>query len=299
MTKRELSSIMTYVGLAYVTSWTIWLIGILCYQDLTSISDDRFFWFLFAGSFAPTASALMVTGFSGGWEAIKSLLRRLIIIKVNWKIYGITFFLLPVIGIATYFCLGIYNSVSLSGIAITAIVMMPLNALLGGVIFGIGPLGEEMGWRGFLQDRLQGRNNSVIIAVIIGFIWAVWHFPLAFRFADFRGGLDLREFVVLYPLFTILLTFTMGHLWRWSKGSLFIAIFFHAVSNMTVDIYLLNAKWWNFGELTQFQIYLIILLVFALMAGVTELLSRTVFFCPKVSPYNPDLIDAEELKDAP
>ncbi len=190
---------------------------------------------------------------------------------------------MPVIGIATYFGLGIYSRVSFSGIAITAIAMMPLNALLGGVIFGIGPLGEEMGWRGFLQDRLQGHNNSVITAIIIGAIWAAWHFPIAIRFDDFRSGLGLWEFIALYPVFTILLTFTMGRLWRWSKGSLFIAIFFHAVSNMTVDIYLLNAKWWDFGDLTQLQIYLIILLVFALMASATELLSRTVFLDRKVS----------------
>ncbi len=68
--KREFQSIAAYVGLTYVTSWTIWLIGIFGIQDLTSISDDRFFWFLFAGSFAPSASALMATGYSGGWEAM-------------------------------------------------------------------------------------------------------------------------------------------------------------------------------------------------------------------------------------
>jgi membrane protease YdiL (CAAX protease family) len=299
MKNHKLGSIATYVSLAYVTSWTIWLIGILGIHDLTSISDDRFFWFLFAGSFAPTASALIVTAFSGGWKAVMSLLRRLIVLKVDWKVYGITFFLLPIIGITTYLGLGIDNRVSMSGIVTTAIAMMPLNALLGGIIFGIGPLGEEMGWRGFLQDRLQGHYNSVIIAIIIGFIWAAWHFPLAISFDDFRSGLGLWEFIVLYPVFTILLAFTMGHLWCWSKGSLFIAIFFHAVSNMTVDIYLLNARWWDFGDLTHLQIYLIILLVFALMASATELLSRKIFLCPKVHSDGPDHIDDKDLKGSP
>lgn len=299
MKNHKLRSIATYVSLAYVTSWTIWLIGIFGIHDLTSIADDRFFWFLFAGSFAPTASALIVTAFSGGWKAVTSLLRRLIVLKVDWKVYGITFFLLPIIGITTYLGLGIDNRVSMSGIVTTAIVMMPLNALLGGIIFGIGPLGEEMGWRGFLQDRLQGHYNSVIIAITIGSIWAAWHFPLAISFDDFRSGLGLWEFIVLYPVFTILLAFTMGHLWSWSKGSLFIAIFFHAVSNMTVDIYLLNARWWDFGDLTQLQIYLIILLAFALMASATELLSRKIFLCPKVHSDGPDHIDDKDLKGSP
>jgi hypothetical protein len=78
-----------------------------------------------------------------------------------------------------------------------------------------------------------------------------------------------------------------------------IAIFFHAVSNITVDIYLLNARWWDFGDLTQLQIYLIILLVFALMASATELLSRKIFFCPKVHSDGPDHIDDEDRKGSP
>lgn len=280
MTKRDLSPIAAYVGLAYVISWTIWLTGIFRIKDLTSISDGRFFWFLFAGSFAPTAGALMVAGVSGGGSAMKRLLRGFLVVKVHWRVYVVTFFLLPVMGIATYLALGIDHKVSLSAIGVTAVVLMPLNAILGGIVFGIGPLGEELGWRGFLQGRLQGKGRSVVIAVVIGLLWAVWHFPLAFCFADFRSGLSLGEFVVLYPVFTILLAFIMGHLWRWSNGSLLIAVFFHAVSNMTVDVYLMNANWWDFGGRTPLQIYLTILLVFVLMASVTELLSRRMFTRP-------------------
>jgi hypothetical protein len=53
-------------------------------------------------------------------------------------------------------------------------------------------------------------------------------------------------------------------------------IFFHAVSNMTVDIYLMNAGWWDSGGRTPLQIYLIILLVYALFALAAELTSRTI-----------------------
>lgn len=289
-------SILPYVVFTYAASWAIWIVGILSIQDLTSISDKRFFWFLIAGSFAPTVGALVITGYFGGRKAILSLLRRLVIIRVNWKVYGITFFLLPVIGIATYLGLGIVNKADMSGIVITAVALMPLNALLGGVLFGVGPLGEEMGWRGFLQDRLQEHGNSAMIAIVIGVVWAAWHLPLVIHFDDFRSGLGMWEFVLLYPVFTLLLAFTMGHLWRWSRGSLFVAIFFHAVSNMTVDIYLLNSNWWDFGDLTRLQVYLVVLLIFALMAGVTELLSRTIFFCPLVSSNGQDPIDDEELK---
>lgn len=275
MKNREIQSIVIFVSITYVVTWAIWLTGILTIPGLTSIADERFGWFLFAGSFVPTLSALVTAGLFGGRSSIGDLLKRLVLVKVNWKIYGITFFLLPVIGIITYLGLGIAYKIELWKIAITAIPLIPINALMGGVIFGVGPLGEEMGWRGFLQDRLQGRLNSVVTAIIIGLIWAIWHFPAAIFFEDFRNGISLAQFIVLYPISAIFISFVMGHLWRWSKGSLFIAIFFHAVMNTTAD-YLLSTGWWDFGDLTPLQIYVIILVVFALMAGATELLSRTV-----------------------
>jgi membrane protease YdiL (CAAX protease family) len=275
MKNPEIQSIAAFVIITYVVTWTIWLTGILGIPGLTSIGDERFRWFLFAGSFVPTIGALVIAGFSGGRSSIKVLVRSLVLVRVNWRIYGLTFFLLPVIGITTYLALRIPYKIDLWKIAATAIALGPVNSVLGGVIFGVGPLGEEMGWRGFLQDRLQGRIKPVVTAIIVGLIWAIWHFPAAIFFEDFRNGISLAQFIVLYPISTMLLSFIMGHLWRWSKGSLLIVIFFHAVVNTTAD-YLMSTTWWDFGDMTPVQIYLIILIIFALMAGVTELLSRTV-----------------------
>ena len=277
MSGRERRWIVVFVGLSYGMSWAIWWIGMLVTPELAQASDGRYFPFLLAGSFAPSASALLVAGYTGGFSAIKGLLNRLVRVRVNWMVYVATFFVLPVLGIATLLGVGVTNKIELSTIAITAIALMPVNALLGGVVFGIGPLGEEMGWRGFLQDRLQGRGNSAVIAIVVGVVWSVWHAPIAVRFDDFRSGLSLLEFAALYPVFTILLAFILGHLWRWSHGSLVIAIFFHAVSNMAVDIYLTNTAWWDFGDRSPLQIYLVVLFVYALCAGGAEIASRTIF----------------------
>ena len=189
--------------------WMIWWIGMSRIPELINILDERFYWFLIAGSFGPTLSALIITAISNGWSGVKILVSGLIRVKVNWKIYLITFFLLPVIGITTFLLFGISSKIDFLAIVTTAILLMPINALMGGVIFGIGPLGEEMGWRGFLQDRLQGQNNTIVIAIVIGIIWAAWHLPLIIRFDDFRSGLNLPEFCVVYAVFTILLAFIM------------------------------------------------------------------------------------------
>jgi len=275
MRHRETRSILAFVVIAYAISWAIWLTGIVSIDGMTGIEDERFAGFLLAGSFGPTAAALVVAGFAGGRAAVVSLLKRLILVRVNWRVYIATFFLLPAIGLVFYLVLGISAKIAVWKIAVTMIALVPVNAFMSGIVFGVGPLGEEMGWRGFLQDRLRGRTRSIAAAIIVGLVWAFWHLP-AFRFADFRNGLSWPQFVVLYPISTILIAFIMGHLWRWSNGSLFIAMFFHAVLNTTA-VNLMRDNWWDFGDLTALQIYLIILAIFALTACATELVSRKMF----------------------
>jgi len=275
MKDRGIRSVLAFVVIAYAISWAIWLTGMASIDGLAGIDDERFAGFLLAGSFGPTAAALIITGLTGGRAAVIGLLKRLIHVKVNWRVYAIAFFLLPAIGLVFYLVLGISAKISLWKIAATMIALVPVNAFLGGIVFGVGPLGEEMGWRGFLQSGLQDRLRSVTMAIVVGLVWACWHFP-AFRFADFRNGLSWSQFVVLYPISTILIAFIMGHLWRWSNGSLFIAMFFHAVLN-TSAVNLMRKNWWDFGGLTALRIYLIVLAIFALTACATELISRTLF----------------------
>jgi hypothetical protein len=39
-------------------------------------------------------------------------------------------------------------------------------------------VGEEIGWRGFLVLELAKRHSFAATAIISGFIWAMWHYPI-------------------------------------------------------------------------------------------------------------------------
>jgi len=59
--------------------------------------------------------------------------------------------------------------------------------------FWFGPLPEEIGWRGFAQDRLQARWSPLQASVVIGLVWALWHVPLFFVPGTFQHQLGWRS----------------------------------------------------------------------------------------------------------
>lgn len=60
--------------------------------------------------------------------------------------------------------------------------------LLARHFFAGGGLGEEVGWRGFLQSVFERQRGVVGSSLAVGVIWGLWHVPAAHRGAHRRGG---------------------------------------------------------------------------------------------------------------
>jgi len=55
------------------------------------------------------------------------------------------------------------------------------------VIVLVGGLGEETGWRGYLQPVLQQRRGVLAAAGLVAFAWAAWHLPQFFLIATYEN----------------------------------------------------------------------------------------------------------------
>lgn len=85
------------------------------------------------------------------------------------------------------------------------------------------PLGEELGWRGFLQPRWRDRFGALGASVGVGAVWALWHLPTAWgRWEEF-------------PLFALGVTaggVVMGWLWEAAGRSTLAAVALHTGMNL-------------------------------------------------------------------
>lgn len=213
--------IVSFVLFTFLFSWTLWLLMILSGRGLLPFNFPT----NFLGSFGPFVGALIVISITQGRSGIRNILRSLIDWRANsWSYLFAIFFIIAVYVITASVIYLIDPEVlkfqKLPGAA-EVIIYFFVIALAG------GPLGEETGWRGFLQPALMRRFNPASTSLIIAFIWLVWHLPLFWLEGAAQKGGSIFYFAL--SVFAMAFLFTL--LYIKAKGSLFLAILFHTMIN--------------------------------------------------------------------
>nr|WP_255604433.1 CPBP family intramembrane glutamic endopeptidase [Oscillochloris sp. ZM17-4] len=101
-----------------------------------------------------------------------------------------------------------------------------------------GPLGEEVGWRGFALPRLQARHSPLVASLLLSVVWGLWHAPLHLQgvyhgiFPDGLPGILLR-IVTTVPT-TVLFTWCFNR----TKGNLWLVVLLHTAVNNSAGFWL-------------------------------------------------------------
>lgn len=123
--------------------------------------------------------------------------------------------------------------------------------------FLIGPLPEEIGWRGYFLGSLMKDYNGLQSSLTVALVWGLWHVPLFFI-----EGYPLQAFtespLMLFTFFgnffPLCILYTL--LYCSNKKSILAAVLFHFSINFADTIFLMEPT----TELIQF----VLLLLFAL-----------------------------------
>ncbi len=184
-------------------------------------AGDSIPWF----TFGPAIAALLVTWFAGGRQAIKSLLAPVI----RWKVPPAWYAAAIGIPLAAQLVAILLNPLFGSPMP-TWSNIPPLSEMLPKIaLFAVfsGPLGEEIGWRGFALPRLLERHTAFTASLVLGSLWAIWHLPLVL----------VGDFSTYGAFMPVIAAFVFTWLFQNTRGSVLLAILMH-VSHQNAVRYL-------------------------------------------------------------
>jgi len=214
-----------FFSLAYAVSWFLW--GLALLQALGGMSVPGAQLLPYAGAFGPCIAAIVCTSVEGR-AAMKRLLCGMLAARQSWIGYVVALFLMP----ASMTLATVFSGRPRMNAGTPPVPMQPvvLVMMFVSVLFAAG-VGEETGWRGYALPRILGRFRPLTGSVVLGCVWAVWHAPLFLlpstvqhQILSVAGGLLFLAFCICW---SVLFTW----LYLGTRGSLFMAILFHATSD--------------------------------------------------------------------
>ncbi len=215
-----------YFLIAYAFSWLLWMPLVLS-EDGTGLlpfSSPLLGLAIPVGIFGPTLAAFTMTGITEGRVGIHRLLRGYVL----WRV-GLRWYLFAFIGVSLVITLGMIIVGGLASLQFLGpgYVLTYLVTFISTLILG-GPLGEEIGWRGFALPRMQPLQGPLVGSIILGLLWALWHLPefMVPTWAATSGGsspLAIVKFCIVAIAMAIILTWVFNN----TKGSVLMAILVH------------------------------------------------------------------------
>ena len=212
----------SYVALTFALSIPFWVAGALSQQQLLPGLPVSALMIV-----APATAALILVYRENKIAGVVALLKRAFDFeRVHAKRWCVpTFLLMPGIMLASYVVM-LLSGVTLPNPQFTISTITVLFAL-----FFVAALCEELGWAGYLTDPLQGRFGALGGAVLLGIVWAVWHFIPLF---EARRSL---AWIAWWSLGTVTSRVIMSWLYNNTGGSVFVAAIFHAMINLTWQLF--------------------------------------------------------------
>jgi membrane protease YdiL (CAAX protease family) len=209
---------------AFAATWGIGLVGLIVPHVFPSAHafshTSPFFWM---AGYSVSLIGIALTAYYDGRSGLRRLFGRLLPWRAGPQWYVIVF---GGYGLITF---GALHFARLSDLGPAS--MPGPRALLTGLgmtlLYDVGPVGEEFGWRGFALPRILEKRSPMAGSLILGVIHALWHVPLFFIAATSQSHLS-------FPIFatgTISMAIIDTWLYLRTDANLLLAILVHLMGN--------------------------------------------------------------------
>jgi membrane protease YdiL (CAAX protease family) len=220
VSREDFQRVWLFFGLVFLISWGVGGVYLLFPKPLTAAFGAFAYGspsYLLAAC-APTLVALGLTLRFEGWAGLAALGRRLIKATPIWALV-LAFLVLPLIALALCVLAPRFGDwpVAPRDVLVATPLLLFTTAQ---ILTNSGPLGEELGWRGYALPRLLDRWPPMTAGLVLGLVWTLWHVP-AFLFSGIVNS-SLSN-LGWYALGTVGLSLLMTGLFVRTGGSVLIA----------------------------------------------------------------------------
>jgi membrane protease YdiL (CAAX protease family) len=237
-----------YVAIAFGFSWLFWISGWILGEILDSgetLFNQDFVWRIMfqrdvhaAAVVVSLVSMIGVFGpMIGGFLAARtdpaiptghlaSRIRRVNVGAANWRM------MLMVLGLVTIIPLAVsvfsldrtQDGPSTGQIFPVLLVLFVVQMLTSGT--------EEIGWRGYLVQKMLPGRNFWETGWAVGWVWAVWHYPVVIIMFVQAGMIPVQIIGSLAGFTMGIVAMSILHAWFYERtGSVFLNMVIHALFN--------------------------------------------------------------------
>jgi membrane protease YdiL (CAAX protease family) len=124
------------------------------------------------------------------------------------------------------------------GETLVNVVTNPLGLFFSALFATLIPFIEELGWRGYVLERLQATRSALVSSLILGVLWSLWHLPLFFVADSYQAGLGVGTPAFwLFLIGIVPLSFAFTWVYNNTSRSILAVILFHGMVNFTGELF--------------------------------------------------------------
>lgn len=214
-------------------TWTFWGVAVAMRWEAFAFPGVVF---VVLGGVGPLLGGVAMTGVVDGREGLRELGRRIVDPRrIPGRWWLVTLMFIPAVTtLAAVLAVALgWTHQPFDLAEARSLLRRPLS-LVGYAAFVLllGPLPEEIGWRGYLLDRLQVRWRAAVSSLLVGLAWFTWHLPLFAMvgyYAAAGGPPDPVNFATGIVVASVFYTWLHNNTGR----SVLAAILFHFTQNFT------------------------------------------------------------------
>ena len=236
--KEKLKTPWMYFIATYLWSWLFWGIAILTGANMET--GKGLIWLLL-GVIGPMVTGIGFTYLTYDQDGRRDYWKRVIDVKrIPFKWLLVILLFTPALNLLAAL-LDMLAGGGGTTLGEALLHFSPLSLFFSIIFASLIPFIEELGWRGYVLDRMQIKYSAFVSSLILGVVWSLWHLPMFFIEGSYQAGLGVGTWAFwLFIIGVIPLSLPFTWIYNNTKRSTLAVVLFHAMVNFSGEFIALS-----------------------------------------------------------